>query len=79
MRGRTRDYRCPNPSHFEGARPGANGRADALFWTGARYAMDSGWNFTGAFYHASQNSWSIGLKPTGTQNVGCSGAGLLGG
>ncbi len=41
--------------------------------------MDSGWNFTGAFYHASQNSWSIGLKPTGTQNVGCSGAGLLGG
>ena len=39
--------------------------------------MTSGWNFTGAFYHISQNSWSIGLGTTGTDNIGCSGAGLL--
>ena len=30
-------------------------------WIGAKCAMGSGWNFTGAFYHASQNSWTIGL------------------
>jgi hypothetical protein len=46
-------------------------------WVGARYALTSGWNFTGAFYHISQNSWSIGLGTTGTDNIGCSGAGLL--
>lgn len=46
-------------------------------WIGAKYSMGSGWNFTGAFYHASQNSWSIGLGTNGTQNVGCSAAGLL--
>ncbi len=46
-------------------------------WIGARYAMGSGLNATAAFYHASQNSWSIGLTPTGTQNIGCSAAGLL--
>jgi len=32
---------------------------------------------TGAYYHVSQNSWTIGLGPTGTQGIGCSGAGLL--
>jgi predicted porin len=46
-------------------------------WFGARYAMSSGWNFVGAFYHVNQNSWSIGLGPTGTQGIGCAGAGLL--
>jgi len=46
-------------------------------WFGARYAMASGWNFVGAFYHTTQNSWTIGLTPTGTQGIGCSGAGLL--
>jgi len=49
-------------------------------WTGARYAMSSGWNFTGAFYHVNQNSWTIGAgsSPTpGATPIGCSGAGLL--
>jgi hypothetical protein len=39
--------------------------------------MATGWNFTGAFYHVSQNSWTIGLGTGGTQGIGCSGAGLL--
>lgn len=46
-------------------------------WLGARYAMSSGLNLVGAFYHITQNSWTIGLTPTGTQGVGCSAAGLL--
>jgi predicted porin len=46
-------------------------------WVGARYAMSSGWNFTGALYHINQNSWTIGLATAGTQGIGCSGAGLL--
>jgi predicted porin len=46
-------------------------------WVGARYAMNSGWNFIGAFYHISQNSWTIGLGTNGNDNIGCSGAGLL--
>jgi hypothetical protein len=39
--------------------------------------MSSGWNFVGAFYHISQNSWTIGLGTEGTDGIGCSGAGLL--
>ena len=39
--------------------------------------MPSGWNFIGAFYHVSQNSWTIGLGPRGTDGIGCAGAGLL--
>jgi len=31
-------------------------------WLGARYAMSSGLNLTGAFYHITQNSWTIGLE-----------------
>jgi len=46
-------------------------------WFGARYAMSSAWNFVGAFYHTTQNSWTIGLAPDGTQGVGCAAAGLL--
>jgi hypothetical protein len=46
-------------------------------WVGARYALSSGWNFVGAFYHINQNSWTIGLTPTGTQGIGCVNAGLL--
>jgi predicted porin len=46
-------------------------------WLGARYAMASGWNFTGAFYHVTQNSWTIGLTPSGNQGLGCAAAGLL--
>ena len=46
-------------------------------WAGVKYALASGWSFTGAYYHATQNSWTIGLGTTGTQGVGCSAAGLL--
>lgn len=46
-------------------------------WVGARYAFSSGWQFVGAFYHVSQNSWTIGLTPSGTQGIGCAAAGLL--
>jgi predicted porin len=46
-------------------------------WAGVKYAMSSGWNFTGAVYHVLQNSWTIGLTPTGNQGLGCAAAGLL--
>jgi predicted porin len=46
-------------------------------WVGARYAMNSGWNFSGAFYHVSQNGWTIGLGTSGSENLGCAAAGLL--
>jgi predicted porin len=46
-------------------------------WAGAKYTMSSGLNFTGAYYHVSQNSWTIGLGPAGTEGIGCSLAGLL--
>jgi predicted porin len=46
-------------------------------WLGARYAVNSGWNFTGAFYHVSQNSWTIGRGTAGNDNLGCAAAGLL--
>ena len=46
-------------------------------WVGARYALNSGWNFTAAFYHVSQNNWSIGLGTAGINHVGCAAAGLL--
>lgn len=46
-------------------------------WVGARYAMGTGWNFVGALYRVTQNSWTIGLTPTGNQGLGCSVAGLL--
>jgi predicted porin len=26
-------------------------------WAGAKYELPSGWSFTGAYYHADQNSW----------------------
>jgi predicted porin len=28
-----------------------------FYWTGAKYALPSGWSFTGAYYHADQNSY----------------------
>ena len=49
----------------------------SLEWVGAKYSMASGWNFSAAFYHASQNSWTIGLGATGDNGIGCSAAGLL--
>jgi predicted porin len=46
-------------------------------WVGARYTVNTNWNFSAAYYHITQNSWTIGLGPTGNDNIGCSGAGLL--
>jgi predicted porin len=46
-------------------------------WAGVRYAMHSGLNLTGAYYHITQNSWTIGLGTTGNDGLGCSAAGLL--
>ena len=46
-------------------------------WLGAKYAMASGLNLIGAFYHITQNSWTIGLTPSGNQGLGCAAAGLL--
>jgi predicted porin len=46
-------------------------------WVGARYAMSTGWNFTGALYRVNQNNWTIGLGASGNQNLNCAAAGLL--
>jgi predicted porin len=46
-------------------------------WVGGRYAMSSGLNLSLAYYHITQNSWTIGLGTTGTQGLGCAAAGLL--
>ena len=46
-------------------------------WVGARYAMSSGLNFVGAYYHITQNNWTIGLGAAGNDDLGCSAAGLL--
>jgi predicted porin len=59
---------------------GINVNSPAIYnmeWVGARYAMSSGWNFTGAAYYITQNNWTIGLGPTGYNNIGCVDAGLL--
>jgi predicted porin len=46
-------------------------------WIGARYQLMTNWNFSAAYYHITQNSWTIGLTPTGNQGLGCTAAGLL--
>jgi predicted porin len=46
-------------------------------WVGAKYAMHTGWSYSAALYHVSQNSWTIGQGTTGTQGIGCADAGLL--
>ena len=59
---------------------GINVNAPAVYnmeWFGGRYAMSSGWNFSGGFYHVSQNSWTIGRGRAGNDNLGCATAGLL--
>ena len=33
-----------------------------FYWTGAKYAMPSGWSFTGAYYHVDQNSYTADGK-----------------
>ena len=55
-----------------------NGTAKYNFeWVGARYAMSSGLNLVAAYYHITQNDWTIGLGAAGNQGLGCSAAGLL--
>ena len=59
---------------------GININASAIYnmeWVGAKVALPTGWSFSGAFYHIIQNSWTIGLTPTGDQGIGCADAGLL--
>jgi predicted porin len=46
-------------------------------WVGARWAVGPNWQLVAAYYHITQNSWTIGLGTEGTQGVGCSAAGLL--
>jgi predicted porin len=71
------------PGLAQGAYPiaiGINVNNSAVYsmeWAGVKYALPSGWSFTGGLYHVNQNSWTIGLGPTGTQGVGCALAGLL--
>jgi predicted porin len=49
----------------------------SMEWVGARYIFNTNWNLVAAYYHVSQNSWTIGLGPSGNNNIGCSAAGLL--
>jgi predicted porin len=46
-------------------------------WIGTKFQLPPHWSFTAAFYHTTQNSWTIGLTPTGDQGIGCADAGLL--
>jgi predicted porin len=48
-----------------------------LEWVGAKLELASGLKLTGAYYHVTQNSWTIGVGPTGNNGIGCAGAGLL--
>jgi predicted porin len=46
------------------------------FWTGAKYELPSGWSFTGAYYHANQNSFVADHKPCvagGASRTDCAG------
>jgi predicted porin len=46
-------------------------------WVGARWMAGPNLQLVAAYYHITQNSWTIGLGTTGTQGIGCSAAGLL--
>src|ERR1700733_14515423 len=48
-----------------------------LEWVGAKLELAPGWKFTAAYYHVLQNSWTIGVGPTGNEGISCGGAGLL--
>jgi predicted porin len=52
-----------------------------LEWVGAKLELAPGWKLTAAYYHILQNSWTIGVGPTGNNGIGCStvpaSAGLL--
>ncbi|MGP8034261.1 MAG: porin [Steroidobacteraceae bacterium] len=46
-------------------------------WLGARYAFRGGLNLVAAYYHVTQNSYTIGHGAAGTQGIGCSGSGTV--
>ncbi len=48
-----------------------------FFWTGAKYELPSGWSFTGAYYHVSQNSFVQDSAPCvagGASKTDCAGS-----
>jgi predicted porin len=48
-----------------------------FFWTGAKYELPSGWSFTGAYYHAAQNSFVADHAPCvagGASKTDCAGS-----
>jgi predicted porin len=52
-------------------------RIFSLEWAGVRYAFGSGLNLIAAYYHANQNSWTIGKGTEEVDNINCGDAGLL--
>jgi predicted porin len=45
-----------------------------FYWTGAKYALASGWSFTGAYYHINQNSFEADGATCASTNKGPAGA-----
>jgi predicted porin len=48
-----------------------------FFWTGAKYELPSGWNFTAAYYHVNQNSYVADGAPCtagGASKTDCAGS-----
>jgi predicted porin len=45
-----------------------------FYWTGAKYALPSGWSFTAAYYHVDQNSYKADGKSCANVGLGAAGA-----
>jgi predicted porin len=45
-----------------------------FYWTGAKYALPSGWSFTAAYYHVDQNSYRADNKSCADAKLGPAGA-----
>jgi predicted porin len=45
-------------------------------WAGAKYELPSGWSFTGAYYHADQNSWVANNAACNPHSAGSANAGI---
>src|SRR5262249_43240643 len=41
-----------------------------FYWTGAKYALPSGWSFTAAYYHVDQNSYKADNKSCADAKLG---------
>jgi predicted porin len=48
-----------------------------VYWFGARYVFSSGLNLVAGFYRITQDSYTIGKGPSGTQGTSCSVSGTL--